>query len=650
MKIKSISIENIKSFKKKNTFDLFEDFNILIGPNGSGKSNFMDILCVVIRYFFLKSYKLVENNYGDGIMHKILQDPEQYPSDILLQQLEKYLGNENTPSKIEIEFIVTNEDIQNIQNIIDRKNELKEVLCKKYSYQNQHQYILDTVFKAIDEWNSTLLVDGDILKYSIIDSTINIATDNDKNKLFYEYLNYYELIIILAKDLTSDISLTTNYLYIGPHRNVNQNSSQINLSQINQYEILYNYMNSTSRGVNNLIEIASFYFAQKHRKFECELDGYKKLWEEDENVKRIAEYLKLIGYSWEMDVIDSNKNIYEIVLKEGERRISLEQASSGERELINFLLGIYSFKIIGGIVIIDEPELHLHPRWQKLLLKLFKELSKKTNNQFIISTHAPAFISIDSYEHLHRIYKDLEQTSQHTTFNSSLDLPLKIIHQIITATNSEQIFFADAIILVEGITDRLVFQKILNDKLASKNKIIEIVEIRGKTNIEHFRKFLTALNIPDFFIADLDFVNQTASAEIKKLLIPKWDKIATDVIKNYKSLDGEKLCNELENALKSKNLEQLEEIWIYIKSTRTKFKELDSEEQIKLDTFIEQEKARRNYILKRGEIEAYFPKGHKNKDLEKVINLLNEDKDKWSESNLYEELEEIVENILDEIQ
>ena len=70
MKIKSISIENIKSFKNKNTFDLFEDFNILIGPNGSGKSNFMDILCVVIRHFFLKSYKLVENDYGDGIIHK----------------------------------------------------------------------------------------------------------------------------------------------------------------------------------------------------------------------------------------------------------------------------------------------------------------------------------------------------------------------------------------------------------------------------------------------------------------------------------------------------------------------------------------------------------------------------------------------------
>ena len=576
----------------------------------------------------------------------MLQTPEQYSSGILLQQLEKYLGNENTPSKIEIEFIVTNEDIQNIQNIFNTRDKLKEVLIEKYGYQAQHQHILDTTFITIDGWDSTLLTNSDVLKYSIIENTIDPATiDNAKNKLFYEYLNYYELIFILAKDLTSDISLTTNYLYIGPHRNISQNSLRINISQINQYEILYNYMNSTSKGVNNLIEIGSFYFAQKLREFERNPSGYGKLWKKDENVKSVAEYLKLIGYSWEMDVIDSNKNIYEVVLKEGKRRISLEQASSGERELLNFLLGIYSFKIIGGIIIIDEPELHLHPRWQKLLLKLFKELSILTKNQFIISTHAPAFVNIDSYERLHRIYKNKNKVSQHITFISS-NVPLKVIHQIITATNNEQIFFADAIILVEGITDRLVFQKILNEMLMNKNKVIEIVEIRGKMNVEYFRNFLNALKIPNFFITDLDFVNQTASAEIKKLLIPKNDKIATNVIKNPKSWDGEELCNELENALNNEDLVNLKKLWTHIKSTRTKLKELNLEERQELDTFINQQKDCNNYIFKRGEIEAYFPQGYKRKDLKNVISLLNEEYDSWSNSDTYKELKGIVEEIL----
>lgn len=45
-------------------------------------------------------------------------------------------------------------------------------------------------------------------------------------------------------------------------------------------------------------------------------------------------------------------------------------ASSGERELLTYLFAIYALNVRDALVLVDEPELHLHPRWQKALLTL----------------------------------------------------------------------------------------------------------------------------------------------------------------------------------------------------------------------------------------------------------------------------------------
>lgn len=44
-----------------------------------------------------------------------------------------------------------------------------------------------------------------------------------------------------------------------------------------------------------------------------------------------------------------------------------------------------------GIVLIDEIDLHLHPSWQKRILKDLMDIFPKV--QFIVSTHAPEVIN-----------------------------------------------------------------------------------------------------------------------------------------------------------------------------------------------------------------------------------------------------------------
>ncbi|RBQ24631.1 hypothetical protein ALNOE001_00580 [Candidatus Methanobinarius endosymbioticus] len=51
-----------------------------------------------------------------------------------------------------------------------------------------------------------------------------------------------------------------------------------------------------------------------------------------------------------------------------------------------------------SLIIMDEPEVHLHPEWQIELAKIIVLLSKEANMIFYINSHSSQFIeSIEAY-------------------------------------------------------------------------------------------------------------------------------------------------------------------------------------------------------------------------------------------------------------
>lgn len=99
----------------------------------------------------------------------------------------------------------------------------------------------------------------------------------------------------------------------------------------------------------------------------------------------------------EMDVIYFDENHAHV-------RIPVSQLSDGYRCTISLIADIaYRMAILNpqlldrvlveteGIVLIDEIDLHLHPTWQKRILKDLMEIFPKV--QFIVSTHAPEVIN-----------------------------------------------------------------------------------------------------------------------------------------------------------------------------------------------------------------------------------------------------------------
>lgn len=80
--------------------------------------------------------------------------------------------------------------------------------------------------------------------------------------------------------------------------------------------------------------------------------------------------------------------------KIGHGEISLKKASSGEQCLLVIMFGIAGHIKNGSLILIDEPEVSLHPKWQEeFMLLLTSAFSKYKGCQFIVATHSPQIIS-----------------------------------------------------------------------------------------------------------------------------------------------------------------------------------------------------------------------------------------------------------------
>lgn len=103
-------------------------------------------------------------------------------------------------------------------------------------------------------------------------------------------------------------------------------------------------------------------------------------------------YLQEFSILAEYDLVDLS-NIEFMKTNEG-RKLFLTEASSGELCILFNILAIAGAITDDSIVLLDEPELSLHPEWQKAFIPLLTEtFSKYKRCHFILATHSPHVVS-----------------------------------------------------------------------------------------------------------------------------------------------------------------------------------------------------------------------------------------------------------------
>lgn len=111
------------------------------------------------------------------------------------------------------------------------------------------------------------------------------------------------------------------------------------------------------------------------------LDARKKVTEEINGIFNILELdIKLKGIS------KDGKNMPIFENSQGEE-FDINELSSGEKQLFLRTLSIKMLEPEDSIILIDEPELSLHPKWQQQIIKVYQNIGK--NNQIIVATHSP---------------------------------------------------------------------------------------------------------------------------------------------------------------------------------------------------------------------------------------------------------------------
>ena len=96
--------------------------------------------------------------------------------------------------------------------------------------------------------------------------------------------------------------------------------------------------------------------------------------------------------------INNIKNRKVVEFEEHGKRMSIENLSSGEKQIVfrgGFLLQNQKTSE-GAVILVDEPELSLHPKWQieilSFLKKLFTNSEGQQTSQLIVATHSPFII------------------------------------------------------------------------------------------------------------------------------------------------------------------------------------------------------------------------------------------------------------------
>lgn len=181
-----------------------------------------------------------------------------------------------------------------------------------------------------------------------------------------------------------------------------------------------------------------------------------------------------------------------------------------------------SFNSKINLISIEEPETFMHPQMQELFIKnindaiiaLLEIKHKNVNSQLIITIHSPHILN--SKVHSGNTFNNINYMTVLSNYTNVINLndekivpdskniedDLKFLKKHIKYKVSE-LFFSDAVILVEGLTEYTLLPYYLEADEKLNKYYVSIFNISGAHALV-YRKLLQELGIPVLIITDLD--------------------------------------------------------------------------------------------------------------------------------------------------
>ena len=314
--------------------------------------------------------------------------------------------------KIEKVHIKNIKGIKDLELSFKKNNEILDVIVLAGVNGSGKTTILESIkdffdnknidFNNIEKSNVNLDIFFEDFEKNNIEEAEKISINEHKYKLFefFHMLSSYTFYKGNSNSqyhlLAKKIDIPPKIIYV-PAENKFENVETKSTTLSRKYEFI-NIINS------NIIGDIPSYIATRR--------NYLATIEEDLTMKeitnRVVKEINRIFSVLELDVklkgFSKDEKIMPIFENSAGEEFDINDLSSGEKQLFLRTLSIKMLEPKNSIILIDEPELSLHPKWQQRIVEVYKKIGE--NNQIIIATHSPHILGSVSSENIFILYRD----------------------------------------------------------------------------------------------------------------------------------------------------------------------------------------------------------------------------------------------------
>lgn len=535
MRVNYLQLSNILSFKYEedinNAFKIEFDpyLSIIIGGNGSGKSTALEAMNFVFTRVLFKYCEFRDYNFslsGENRRNVLVIDNRS--NNISGLRLQPNWNSESKPQRIRISFILDDIDKTNMSHIANNYTHIKNIF-EEYSH---IEFPID--FMPIDG-DINIIMDV-ILNYKEDAYTVEYTGSTPAYVQFY--LEYYQAIneaIAMHNNEHADHikPLGSTFSMLSAFRNYNTFSLQTSLrsnptNQLREIRRDSSYRSSHDQSGSEpaIFDIVKLKLGEKYLNF---LKGKKDIYEAKDAVNKmkmvncINNKLKLLNLKFYIELTDLITWSYEFRFYDtkNERDLGdINNLSAGQKSIIHLIFEAYGRDDVkGGLVIIDEPEIHLHYQFQFEYLKILEKLAEEQRIQYVIVTHSEGFISNKTIEHVKRF--SLDEGRNSVVCAPDIREDQKKLIEILNNTWAARVLFLDRVLLVEGQDDEYFFRAAIKKLQPDLSRNITVYGVRGKDSISSFKSFFESFGLKVYVIKDLDatgrdFYNSTVSFKYDK--------------------------------------------------------------------------------------------------------------------------------------
>ena len=375
-----IVVKNIGKVKEANI--KINGITVIAGENDTGKSTISKALFTVFNSFYNINDKVkqqrkrsIENIINKHTVNEIDFDENFFNT---------FFKNSNSIN------LIANTIIENFATYIKDNNKLKNEILNYFK--NFDLKLKNSTIEDISQKIGVILnISNKEIESSILTDNLNNEFNGQINNIFINEkgiieikLKNKQLKFIISNDKVEDIEktsetiITSEAVYLDDPFIIDKNFDNEKIS--NHKIFLVNKLFYDDESTNNNVEKIAI---------------SKKL-------ENIYNRLNIVCPG---NMVESNKNTNDFSYRFNNKELDIKNLSAGLKTFV-ILKTLLEKGILeeNGVIILDEPEIHLHPAWQVIFAELIVLIQKEFNMHILLNTHSPYFLNaIEIYAEKHNI-------------------------------------------------------------------------------------------------------------------------------------------------------------------------------------------------------------------------------------------------------